>query len=224
MTLSARRTQQQRTEESSRRLAAAAIELIAEKGYAATTAVEIGERAGYSRSLVSVRFGGKDALISYAFQTHQDTRIKPTFSDDETGLNRAITRLSMVLRAFHAEPQAIRAMFIVNFEAVRGDEGLRKHVRQWLHHFREGLTEDILIGQSDGSIDSSLDAQEIAREINATGVGYAYAWLVDPEGFNFDIEVTNWLERIAAQLQAGVSSPVGGLANPNTVKNISQRV
>jgi hypothetical protein len=58
-----RRTQRERTAESTRRLLDAAIELIAEKGFERTTAMEIGERAGYSRSMVRARYGSKEALL-----------------------------------------------------------------------------------------------------------------------------------------------------------------
>src|SRR4051812_16911109 len=58
-----RRSQRERVEESSRRLAEAAIELIAEKGFANTTAQEIGIRAGYSRAMVHERYGSKEALL-----------------------------------------------------------------------------------------------------------------------------------------------------------------
>ena len=41
----------------------AAIELIGEKGFDTTTAAEIGERAGYSRSMVHARYGSKESLL-----------------------------------------------------------------------------------------------------------------------------------------------------------------
>ena len=58
-----RRTQQERVEESTQRLFRAAAELIAEGGYDAATAAEIGRRAGYSRSMVRARFGSKEQLV-----------------------------------------------------------------------------------------------------------------------------------------------------------------
>ena len=56
-------TQPQRVELSTRRLVSAAAELIVEKGWEATTAAEIGRRAGYSRAMVHARFGTKDAIL-----------------------------------------------------------------------------------------------------------------------------------------------------------------
>lgn len=69
-----RRTQKQRVEESARRLADAAVALIAEKGYAATTAQEIGLRVGYSRDMVRVRYGTKEALVDSILSTLYESR------------------------------------------------------------------------------------------------------------------------------------------------------
>src|SRR5205085_5012871 len=58
-----RRTQAERVEASDRALIDAAIALIAERGYDRTTLAGIGERAGYSRGLVTQRFGNKENLL-----------------------------------------------------------------------------------------------------------------------------------------------------------------
>ena len=59
----------------------AAAELIVEKGWEATTAAEIGRRAGYSRALVHARFGGKDAILE-GLQQAYIARLNP---DPEPG-------------------------------------------------------------------------------------------------------------------------------------------
>ena len=59
----ARRSQAQRRDESERRLLAAAAELVVERGMGAATFENIGARAGYSRGLVTQRFGSKRGLI-----------------------------------------------------------------------------------------------------------------------------------------------------------------
>src|ERR1700745_982557 len=81
----ARRTQQERSAESARRLLDAAIELIAEKGFERTTVAEIGERAGYSRSMVRARYGSKEALLESIFGSQLDRRVVPKNAHDLTG-------------------------------------------------------------------------------------------------------------------------------------------
>ena len=77
-------TQPERVELSTRKLVAAAAELIVEKGWEATTAAEIGRRAGYSRAMVHARFGAKDVLLialldEYAQGTWDTQRLKEEY-------------------------------------------------------------------------------------------------------------------------------------------------
>ncbi|HQP20056.1 MAG TPA: helix-turn-helix domain-containing protein, partial [Phenylobacterium sp.] len=58
-----RRSQAERRDESERRLIEAAAGLVVEQGIGAATFANIGERAGYSRGLVTQRFGSKQGLI-----------------------------------------------------------------------------------------------------------------------------------------------------------------
>src|SRR5712671_1728855 len=68
-TTGVRRTQAERREDSERGLVRAAISVTAERGVSAATFEAVGQRGGYSRSLVTRRFGSRqgliDAVISY---------------------------------------------------------------------------------------------------------------------------------------------------------------
>ena len=79
-------TQPQRVEMSSRRLVEAAAELVVEKGWEATTAAEIGRRAGYSRAMVHARYGSKDAILDAFFSHEYVQRLTPSPEPDATGL------------------------------------------------------------------------------------------------------------------------------------------
>ena len=61
---STRRTQAERTEISDNRMLEAAVELIVDRGPAATSLKEVGLKAGYSRGLAGQRFGSKDKLFA----------------------------------------------------------------------------------------------------------------------------------------------------------------
>src|SRR3979490_827553 len=62
-TTGVRRTQAERREDSERGLVRAAIVVTAEQGVSAATFEAIGQRGGYSRSLVTRRFGSKQGLV-----------------------------------------------------------------------------------------------------------------------------------------------------------------
>ena len=63
MTTTDRRTQQQRRDQAEAALLNAAAELVVEQGVHSLTLARVGERARYSRGLVTHYFGSKQALL-----------------------------------------------------------------------------------------------------------------------------------------------------------------
>src|SRR5271168_56161 len=94
----ARRKQQDRTSESAQRLLDAAIALIAEKGYENTTAAEIGERAGYSRSMVRVPYGSKTQLLESLLETEFKAKLLGSPAPTDCGLDDALAPLNLMKR------------------------------------------------------------------------------------------------------------------------------
>lgn len=66
----ARRTQQERTEATQAALIDAALALLDERGWAATTSVAVCERAGVTRGALVHHFGDLPALLAAALDTH----------------------------------------------------------------------------------------------------------------------------------------------------------
>ena len=196
-----RRTQRERTEESARRLAAAAIELIVEKGYANTTAREIGLRAGYSRAMVAERFGTKDALLDTILERNYERRIDVDPAPSATGFDRLLAPIDALYTFAKEDPQLLRAMFILNFEAVHDPGVLRGRIQRWLAGFVARLAEAVRVGQADGSVTCDVDAEDASQEILATGIGYAYLWIVTPDEFDVESTLAHWRNRVANSLR-----------------------
>lgn len=187
-----RRTQKQRVEESARRLADAAIALIAEKGYAATTAQQIGLRAGYSRDMVRVRYGTKEALVDAVLTTLYESRLRGEDDPHATGLDRVLS----VVRRLHAfaveDPVLLRAMFVLNFEAAQADDLLRQRVNRWLADSVSQLRQALDAGQRDGTVTGGVDPGVQSQDMLATVIGYAYLWTVNPDGFDLPATLDTW--------------------------------
>lgn len=197
-----RRTQRERTEESARRLAEAAIELIVEKGYANTTARQIGVRAGYSRAMVAERFGTKDALLDAILERNYERRIDVDPGPDATGFDRLLAPIDALLTFATEDPRLLQAMFTLNFEAIHDPGVLRQRIQRWLAGFQARLVEAVRIGQTDGSITRDVDAVDASQVIVATGVGYAYLWIVTPDTFDVESTLSRWRTRVADSLRA----------------------
>jgi AcrR family transcriptional regulator len=84
------RTRAEQNAASGRRLLKALVDLVAQQGYEATTAAEIGVHAGFSRAIVHARHGTKDALLDELMRTEYELRIVPDFDESATGLDRVL--------------------------------------------------------------------------------------------------------------------------------------
>lgn len=187
--MSERLTQHQRVEQSSRRLLQAAAALIVEKGWEATTAAEIGRRAGYSRAMVHARYGSKDAILE-AFQQVYVARLNPDPEPDSTGLQQVLAHFDRV-QEIHAEDASVtKAMFVSAFEAVKTSSPLREGVREQLSGAAQKVAAGVRTGIADGSLRPDIDADAAVRDITGSIFGIAFQWVVLPEEHDLDHEIT----------------------------------
>lgn len=186
--MSERLTQHQRVELSSRRLLLAAAALIVEKGWEATTAAEIGRRAGYSRAMVHARYGSKDAILE-AFQQVYVARLNPDPEPGATGLQQVLAHFDRV-QEIHAEDASVtRAMFVSAFEAVKTSSPLREGVREQLSGAAQKVGAGVRAGIVDGSLRPDVDTDAAVRDITGSIFGIAFQWVVLPEEHDLDDEI-----------------------------------
>ena len=186
--MSERLTQHQRVEQSSRRLLQAAAELIVEKGWEATTAAEIGRRAGYSRAMVHARYGSKDAILE-AFQQVYVARLNPDPEPGSTGLQQVLAHFDRVQDIHAEDPSVTRAMFVSAFEAVKTSSPLREGVRDQLSGAAKKVGAGVRAGIADGSLRADIDADAAVRDITGSIFGIAFQWVVLPEEHDLDHEI-----------------------------------
>src|SRR6476620_5919407 len=103
-------TQPERVEISNRRMLQAAAELIVEKGWEATTAAEIGRRAGYSSAMVHARYGSKDAILDAFFLHDYVKQLSPDPDPSASGLQEAVGHFDRIHRLSPADQDFLRAM------------------------------------------------------------------------------------------------------------------
>lgn len=181
-------TQPERVEESSRRLLQAAAELIVEKGWEATTAAEIGRRAGYSRAMVHARYGSKDAILA-AFQQVYVARLNPDPEPGSTGLQQVLAHFDRVQEINAEDASVTRAMFVSAFEAVKTSSPLRDGVREQLSGAARKVAAGVRTGIADGSLRPDIDADAAVRDITGSIFGIAFQWVVLPEEHDLDHEI-----------------------------------
>jgi AcrR family transcriptional regulator len=182
-------TQPERVEISSRKLARAAAELIIEKGWEATTAAEIGRRAGYSRAMVHARYGSKDAVLDAIFMREYVAQLSPDLDPEANGLRHALAHLDRIGQLAAEDPELLRAMFVAAFEAVKSTSALRPHSLGQLVVGMQKVEAGLKKGISDGSVQPDVDVKRAVNDISSAVYGIAYLWLVLSDGYDLKNEL-----------------------------------
>jgi AcrR family transcriptional regulator len=204
-----RRTQKERTAESTQRLITAAIELIAEKGFARTSAAEISERAGYSRSMVQFKYGTKEALLETLLRDEYETRLLIEISEEQTGLNRVLGQIDRLHDEAAANPELMRGFFALCFEAFGPLPSLNAWINDWLARYDEVTVSALEAGRADGSIRPDIEPRTEAAAFVASGLGYAFRWMVAAETIDYLALTRQWSHHVHAHLAAQRSLPAG---------------
>jgi AcrR family transcriptional regulator len=188
-------TQPERVETSSQRLLQAAAELIVERGWEATTAAEIGRRAGYSRAMVHARYGGKDAILE-AFLHEYMRRLNPDPDPKTSGMQQVLAHFDRIEEIYAADREVLLAMFVATFEAVKTTSPLRQRVRDQLRSGAAKVEKGLRKGIRDGSVRSGIDIARAVSDISTAVFGIAFWWTALPDQSDLGRELTNVRARI----------------------------
>jgi AcrR family transcriptional regulator len=157
-----RRTQESRRAEAEQALLDAAAELIAERGIARTTFAAIGERAGYSRGLVTHHFGSKDALVERLVRRSHaafaDT-LRAASDSPRTGREDLLEIVDLCLTP--REGRVGGVLLVMWGEAVPTDADTRA-MRDADRRARAGIARCIDKGRRDGTVPGTVDGEVFA--------------------------------------------------------------
>src|SRR3954454_23920151 len=108
----ARRTQRERRDQAESALLTAAAELVVEAGVPALTLARVGERAGYSRGIVTHHFGSKQALLEALAHSAQSGFVTG-LEDVPAGLEHLLRLITGYVGALAGAGQASRAFLLL---------------------------------------------------------------------------------------------------------------
>lgn len=179
--------QQERSERSTRALLDAAGEVIAELGYENMTLAAVGHRAGYSRGLVTARFGSKANLLAALVErmttgwTHRNVLPRTA---GRSGLEAVVTLLDAIRAQMQADRRALRVLYALMFEALGPNADLRAHFVEFHHTMRADIARMLRKGVRDGSVRPDVDPAAEAVCIVGGLRGVAYQWALDTDAFD----------------------------------------
>lgn len=176
-----RRRQEDRTALSDRLLKEAAVTLLIERGIARTTLAAIGELAGYSRGLVTHRFGSKAGLLAYVHDTVAAEWIERVKS--AVGTSTGIDSLVRVIDALHGflvdDPNDIRAMYLLRYASIDPASEYRANVAKTHKAQQRDVQSWLEAGQRNDTVHADVNAALAAELFCAAMDGLLYRWLVD---------------------------------------------
>jgi AcrR family transcriptional regulator len=174
---------------------AAAAALIVEKGWEATTAAEIGRRAGYSRAMVHARYGSKEAILE-AFLHEYVKRLNPDPDPDDPGMTQVLAHFDRIEEIYTEDHELLRAMFVATFEAVKTTSPLRDRVRAQLDSGAAKVEAGLRNGIDDGSVRADVDIRPAVTDITAAVFGIAFQWVVLPDSHELGDEIKHVRARV----------------------------
>jgi AcrR family transcriptional regulator len=196
-------TQPQRLEISGRRLLDAAVELIAEKGWEATTAAEIGRRAGYSRAMVHARYGSKDAILETLFATEYVNKLSPALDPASNGLQQALAHVDRITELHDEDRDLLRAIFVLTFEAVKATSPAGPRIRMWLERAADMVQAGLRSGIADGSVRPDIKIDRAVNDFGSAVLGTAYQWIMQA----YPIDMAQEMAYVRARLIRDYGAP-----------------
>jgi AcrR family transcriptional regulator len=172
-----RRTQAERREQTGSALLRAAAELVVEGGVQALTLARVGERAGYSRGIVTHRFGSKQALVDELARTAQAGFV-PGIGPDP-GLDRLLSLVDGYLGAL-AGPRTMSRAFLVLWAEATTSAELAATFRERDEQFRADLRTDVAAGIAAGTIRPDVDPHDVAVAVLGQLRGIGLQHQLDP--------------------------------------------
>jgi len=178
-----RRTQEERRGEAERRLLDAAATMVGEAGPARVTVSNVGERAGYSRGLVSHYFGSKRALMQRLVET-VTYQFREALFDQQQASDDALGELGTLIGIYFdvvSDLQPInRARLVLWADAVANpSDDIRPAMVHADQEFREEIEKRLRHAITTGQVPESVNAHGRATVIIAMLRGVALQSLID---------------------------------------------
>lgn len=156
----------------------AAAELVVEHGVRALTLARIGERAGYSRGIVTHHFGTKQAMLE-VFARATQAGFVPGLAELAPGPERLIRLIDGYIGALDGIGPMNRAFLLLWAEAATSSE-LAPIFRERDAAFRADLRADIAAGIAAGTVHPETSPDEVAVAVAGQLRGIALQCLLDP--------------------------------------------
>jgi AcrR family transcriptional regulator len=199
-----------RSQKSTRLLLRAAGDLVAEGGYQSMTLATVGERAGYSRSLATARFGSKGKLLEALVEeivVRWDVQTVEPQTQGLTGLEALRVLLNGIKDAYARDPRSLSILYALIFEAVGPVPELHDRFVAFHMNQRKRIATYLRNGVEDGSIRAGVDPELQAALIVAQLRGVGYLWKLDPDTIDAGAVLASFIDQVCRDVEAHTGQP-----------------
>ncbi|GAA2152727.1 TetR/AcrR family transcriptional regulator [Actinomadura napierensis] len=184
-------TQAERSAASRRELVDAAIALVAERGYHATSVADIGARAGQSRAAVNFHFGSKEALllaiVRHVVEEWEQRMLLPDLERAATSPEALVAAGIGAHRRLLAEQPAMFALHHnLMAEAIGRNPAVKDEFAALDLRMRGRIADLVARAKGAGAIRDDVDPGGLAAWFLGALRGIAQQHLVAPSGLDLD--------------------------------------
>jgi AcrR family transcriptional regulator len=197
---------------SEQRMVDAAVELITEVGISGATLRAVGERAGYSRGLVTYQYGSKIGLmhaVTKALSSAWLTRLQAAV-DSRSALEGLCGAIDAHYHFIHEMPYQFRTLSILAFASIDPGSGIQSRVSEVQAKQRHAVAGWVRQGQADAVIRDDVHPERFAEQFLATISGIGLQWMVNP-----DVDLLPMHEEFKRNTRNMLAPPIAARAPSN---------
>jgi AcrR family transcriptional regulator len=156
--------------------------LITELGISGTTLRAVGERAGYSRGLVTYQYGSKTGLmhaVTKVLSSAWLARLQAAV-DKRSAIDGLCGAIDAHYHFIHEMPYQFRTLSILAFASIDPGSGIQSRVSEVQTKQRQTVSGWVRQGQSAGEVRPGIDPDRFAEQFLATISGIGLQWMVNP--------------------------------------------
>jgi AcrR family transcriptional regulator len=181
------------------RIVAAAVELLATKGFRGTTIAQLAEQVGTTHSNLIYYFGTKERLLREVV-AERERQEGPGLSAALGSDHPSFSALSTVANLIVQNMAFTRLYVVLGAENFDADDPLHEFFVDRYRRAR-GVVETALAADRDrGSIRSDIDTAQLGREVVATLMGLEIQWLMDPDAIDLLATVEAYVRGLQERL------------------------
>jgi TetR/AcrR family transcriptional regulator, fatty acid metabolism regulator protein len=151
-------------------IVAAAVDTLAELGYAQTSLARIAERIGVSKGVISYHFASKDELLQAVFGdvlVRAGTYVRPRVEAESTARGRLRAAIEANVAFMGEYRRDMVALFEVAVNTRRADSSPNPAVAEMSRETASATTRLLASGQATGEFRADFDPQAMAMAIRA---------------------------------------------------------